>query len=323
MAGVVVAVAAVAGTLAATSGGPAGPAALQLRTVTTASAVASVTDGLGSGWLVDDRNDTLVRFDPGTGRSTGPAVKVAGRPVAVTTGFGRVWVASMLSDTVEEIAPGAAGSAGEVVRTVQVPEGPSGLAVLDGRVWVASVIAGDLTAVDAATGRVATSTHLPQGAVRLAAGSGRLWVTGTADTVAAVDPRPSGGRLQWRTVTVGSGPLGVAVGDGSVWVADATAGTVAEVDPSTYRVVHTFNTGPDPVAVAVSGGRTLVADGKTSKLTALPAADGTSGNGTSNGGRTVSATLVGTPRQLVAISGGVWAAVGNPGAVVAVRRADG
>lgn len=316
-----------AGVVVSSTGGPDRAVPLTVHPITVhpvteAAAVSSVAEGLGSGWLVDDRGDTLVRFDPASGRRTGPPVTVAGRPVAVTTGFGGVWVASMLSDTVQEIRPGRAGRAGTVVRTVHVPEGPSGLAVLDGRVWVASVVAGDLTAVDPTTGRVAASTHLPQGAVRLAAGAGRVWVTGTGDTVAAVDPRPVQGTLHWRTVTVGRGPVGVAVGAGSVWVADAAAGSVAEVDPETYRVVRTFRTGPDPVAVAaVAGagdsGRVLVADGRTSEVTAITAAGPEPGDG---GGRPLTATLHGTPRQLVAVPGGtVWAAVGNPGAVAAVR----
>jgi hypothetical protein len=266
-----------------------------------------VTEGLGSGWLTDDLAGTLVRFDPATGRALGPAVRLPGRPTAVLTAFGRVWVASMLTDTVTEVGPGGAGGAWRAERSVRVPAGPSGLAAAGGRLWVASVLAGAVSAVDPSTARVVAEATLPGGAVRIAAGAGRVWVTGTTDSLADVGLRPSGATVQWRAVTVGQGPLGVAVGDGSVWVADSASGTVSRVDPTRDRVTGTYRTGPDPVAVAVSGGRTWVADGRTGRLQVVGPADGRRPFG-----------LTGTPRQLVAVPGGLWAAVANPGAVAAV-----
>jgi len=54
---------------------------------------------------------------------------------------------------------------------------------------------------------------------------------------------------------VGNGPLGVAAGNGGVWVANSLDGTVARVDPRNTRVTTRIDLGfsPDSVAVTPSG----------------------------------------------------------------------
>ncbi|MHB8220324.1 MAG: NHL repeat-containing protein [Acidimicrobiales bacterium] len=280
------------------------------------SAVSAVAGTPGTGWLTDDRTDTLVHFDPAGGRVVGSPLGLPGRPSALTMARSRVWVASMVTDTVEEV--GDTGT--RILDTVPVPAGPVSLATGDGLVWVASVIAGDVTAIDPATGHVVASAHLPGGAVRVAVGAGGVWVTGSTDTVTEIDPRPVRDSLRRRTVTVGRGPLGVAVGDHAVWVADSVSGTVTEIDPVTDRVMSTYRTGPDPVAVAVLGSGTgagstaWVADGRSDSVRVV-------GVGAGPGGVGPAVRLGGTPRQLVAVDGAVWAAIGNPGAVVTLRGA--
>jgi YVTN family beta-propeller protein len=53
-----------------------------------------------------------------------------------------------------------------------------------------------------------------------------------------------------QSISVGTGPSGVAYGLGAVWVANATDGTVSEVDPRSGRAV-TIRVGNDPTGVAV------------------------------------------------------------------------
>jgi hypothetical protein len=291
---------------------PAAPSPATLTVLTHQPAVSSVAVGEGSGWLTDDRTDTLVRFDPSTGRRLGPSLSVPGRPVDVVTAAGHVWVASMLTNTVEEIAPDHL----RLVRTLPVPSGPVGMAWDGGLLWVASVLAGDVTAIDPYDGRIVATSHIASGAVRIAAGGSSVWVTGSTDTVAEVSPRPAGGRLHWRTIVVGRSPLGVAAGPRAVWVADAGAGTVTEIDPATGRVVGTYRTGPDPVAVApmpgTEGATAWVADGQADDVRAV-------GAGAGSGGVGPVAHLGGTPRQMVVAGAAVWTAIGNPGTVVSVQ----
>jgi streptogramin lyase len=287
------------------SGGSGPTPAIATSALVSVPAASSVAQGFGSGWLTDDYGHVLRRFDAHSGRLLGAGVPVPGRPASLLAAFGHLWVASMVSDTVTEIDP----SSLRTLRTLRVPAGPSGLAQAAGKVWVVSVIAGAITALDPGTGRVEASTTLPDGAVRVAAGYGRLWVTGLSDTLTRVDPHPRSGAVTFRTIAVGQGPLGVVAGAGSVWVASALAGTVVEVDPIRFAVRTRYRRGPDPVAVAIQGGRVWVADGRSDQIATV-------GTG---GAMLTARTLPGVPRQLVAAGDRVWVALGRPGAVVAAR----
>jgi YVTN family beta-propeller protein len=56
------------------------------------------------------------------------------------------------------------------------------------------------------------------------------------------------------TIPVGRGASGVAVGAGSVWVADAIDHSLTRIDPSTNHVVATIHVAASPQAVAVGEG---------------------------------------------------------------------
>jgi YVTN family beta-propeller protein len=199
---------------------------------------------------------------------------------------------------------------------IAVAQGPVSMAAGDGGVWVASLLAGTVSLIDPHTGQVAASSALPDGAVRLALGPGGVWVTGQTHTLTLVSPRPAGVSLRSRTVDVGQGPLGLAVGDGSVWVANVQSGTVSRVDPATMRVTATFAVGgsaggvpSDPEMVAVWQNRVWVADGQEGSVVAL---DPTTGAQVGS-----ALQLPGVIRQLVLDGGGtLWGTTANPGTVL-------
>jgi ABC-type transport system substrate-binding protein/class 3 adenylate cyclase len=88
----------------------------------------------------------------------------------------------------------------------------------------------------------------------------------SSDAVLAVDTATG----QQQSVQVGDGPDAVAVGAGSVWVANAGDGTVSEVNPSAQRVVGVpIYVGNGPTGIAVGGGAVWVAlslDGAVAKI---------------------------------------------------------
>jgi hypothetical protein len=65
-----------------------------------------------------------------------------------------------------------------------------------------------------------------------------------------------------RVIAVGHVPAGVAVGLGSVWVSSQCAGTVSRIDPASDRVVGTIKLGYHPFDLAVGGGFAWVGVGK-------------------------------------------------------------
>jgi YVTN family beta-propeller protein len=70
-------------------------------------------------------------------------------------------------------------------------------------------------------------------------------------------------------VAIGSRPVAVAFGEGSVWVANADDGTVSRIDPTTRKVIGTIGVGSDVRHLATGFGSVWVADGKDGTLTRI------------------------------------------------------
>ncbi len=285
------------------------PANVQVVLHTEAASVAFTPTG---GWLADDRTGTLRHFDPVTGATLGRPLDLGGRPISVVSGFGRIWVADIADNEVWEIDPKTASVVGS---PIPVAQGPVSLAAGDGGVWVASLVAGTVSLIEPRTDQVLASATLPDGAVRLAIGPGGVWVSGQTDSLTEVDPVPVAGTLHWRTVEVGQGPLGVGVGDGSVWVANVKSGSVSRVDPASMRVTATYTVGgagggvpANPEMVAVWHDRLWVADGQQGVVVALDPATGQQMG--------MPVQVPGVIRELVIEGGTLWGTTANPGTVI-------
>lgn len=101
------------------------------------------------------------------------------------------------------------------------------------------------------------------------------------------------------TIPVGRAPMGVAVGEGAVWVANRDDGTVSRVDPGAGRVVATVAVGREPVGVAAGGGAVWVTN----------RGDGTVSRVDPATNRVVGAVPVGRDPSGVAVGeGAVWVA---------------
>ena len=67
------------------------------------------------------------------------------------------------------------------------------------------------------------------------------------DSVTQIDPATD---AVVRTIPVGDGPEGIAVGQGKVWVANSLDGTVQAIDPTTGAVTG-VDVGQSPTAITV------------------------------------------------------------------------
>ena len=102
------------------------------------------------------------------------------------------------------------------------------------------------------------------------------------------------------SVTLRLGAEGVAVGEGSVWVANSLGDTVSQIDPARNRVVRRIRVGEDPVAVAAGGGAVWVTNYK----------DGTVSRIDPRLVRVIATVRVGPNPDHVAVGeGGVWVTV--------------
>ena len=79
-----------------------------------------------------------------------------------------------------------------------------------------------------------------------------------APAVVAVDPQTN---HVVASIRVGSRPVSIATGEGSVWVGDARDFTVTRIDPATRQVTKTIGIGAPAIDLAVGAGAVWVATG--------------------------------------------------------------
>jgi DNA-binding beta-propeller fold protein YncE len=186
--------------------------------------------------------------------------------------------------------------ANRVIASISVDDGPSAVAVADGKVWVLSTIAQTISLIDANSKQVLETLGVEAQATRLAAGTDRVWVGNTAKLPA----------------------------DGSGGLDDAarTPGSILELDAQDGTVVRTIDAAalpPPPASVSDIGPVAFEAD----SVWFL------SGNQTVSRIDAASGTVVASMRyeglvsgieqpSVTAGEGGVWvsASGGTPGGVV-------
>jgi len=95
---------------------------------------------------------------------------------------------------------------------------------------------------------------------------GRADVPVSADSIAVIDPETN---HVLGHVPVGSRPVAVVVGHGSVWVANADDGTVSRIDPKTARVLKTIGIGAPAIGLAVGPRAVWVANGSEGTLSRI------------------------------------------------------
>jgi YVTN family beta-propeller protein len=125
-----------------------------------------------------------------------------------------------------------------------------------------------------------------------------VWVTSEATgTVSHLDPR-SGTIVD--AVSVGNGPVGIAAGEGAVWVANRQDDTVSRIDPTTSAVSTTVaDVGRNPTAIAAGLGAIWVTN----------PGDGTIGRIDPATGRLDERVSVGSSPNAIALAGGkAWTA---------------
>jgi YVTN family beta-propeller protein len=173
-------------------------------------------------WVLDGAG-RVVRIDPATSRVVGTPLRVPADAEAIAVGQGALWVAS--------VAPGDIGATG-----------------MD-----------QVTRIDLATGRRVAAITVGRARLDLAATPGAVWVPnsgGGGDSVSRIDPRTN--RLAGRPVRTGASPQSLAVGGGSLWVANHDARTVTRIDLASGKVVAKIPVPSEPHRVAYGAGAAWV-----------------------------------------------------------------
>ena len=222
----------------------------------------AVTAGSNAVWVANVEDETVSRIDPQTRRLVGGAIHVDDNPADLAVGRDDLWVA-LGSSTRRDPRTGRGNAAlkpipalgGDSVRQ------PDGQHRLRRRLRLVSV---RLRRTSAASTR--TPASAPRSATRPASSSSassvspffadvafgleRLWIVNrAANAVIELDA----GRVV-RTITVGPGPVAIAVGEGSLWVACFDDDTVWRIDipgPGQPATPTSIPVGDGPADVAV------------------------------------------------------------------------
>jgi YVTN family beta-propeller protein len=115
---------------------------------------------------------------------------------------------------------------------------------------------GRLRALIATAAVLALSAVIAAGVLWLA-GSGGSTLAGTPNSLVAIGLRDD--RVEG-SVPVGADPDAIALGAGSVWVANLDDETVSRVDPATMKTLRTLPVGGPPDGIAAAGGAIWVAE---------------------------------------------------------------
>jgi ABC-type transport system substrate-binding protein/class 3 adenylate cyclase len=174
---------------------------------------------------------------------------------------------------------------------------PAGVAVAGGSIWVTNAGDGTLTQLDARTGALKRTVDLDSPVGGIAYGGGSLWVTDPVGN-AVIRVRVASPSATTR-IDVGSGPSAIAYGAGRVWVANNLAGTVSRIDPSRNIQDGTFPVGAAPNGVAVTPTAVWVSDEVDGTLVHVDPKSGVA-EPTRVGGR---------PEGVAVENGSVWVAV--------------
>ena len=276
----------------------------------------AVTVGEGSVWVANTDDETLSRIDPADTAARPSTVPVDDYPSDLTVGRGAVLVALGALAEIQAVNPvqnDAAIPISALGGGIPCGAPQASLAYGGGFAWFVCEV-GEVGRVNVRSG-VATSIGLEAGILTssssvlpefsdVAFGLGSLWIVNrTANQVVGIDPLT---QQELDPLTVGQAPEAIAVGAGSLWVANFEDGTVTRIalpGPGEAATTSTFDVGDGPVDVAVGEGGVWVANELDRSVTHLDP----------DTGDVVATIAVGNaPARIAAGEGFVWVTVRAP-----------
>jgi YVTN family beta-propeller protein len=220
-----------------------------------------IAAGDGAVWITHVNDDTVSRVDPTTNDVTA-TIKVGSRPLGIAVSPGAVWVADSGGPSVSRIDP----STNRVVATIRV--GPASAAsdrmsvtTGAGAVWVGVSGLSAVVRIDPATNAVVSTIRLPgQPCGFVVADQKAVWAAGAhcANVVDRLDPHSNRRAGQVKGYLLA--PIGLALGLGSLWLADLDAKEIVRVNPRTGRIIGRLTVGGQPIRLGIGFGSVWVRD---------------------------------------------------------------
>jgi DNA-binding beta-propeller fold protein YncE len=258
-------------------------------------------------WVASERDGTLTRLNPASGRVVGRALSIGPGISGIAVGSKWLWATNPRRGDLLRIDP----RSGRVLKTIHLGGSPGAIALGGGRVFVADERGAGVAAVSSAGGHVYRRGMPPHAApLRLAVGAGGLWVSSASTgSVRRID---LGTLAVGQPIPVGRGPAGITVGRGLVWVANSRSNTVSRVDPS----IHSVLGAPTPVGEQPGG----IDAGTSAVWVASTGEDSVTRIDLANGETVGGPVPVGPEPGAVAVGGdAVWVANNGDGTVTRIE----
>jgi YVTN family beta-propeller protein len=281
--------------------------------------VAEVSVGIGpeaidaeGGWLwvTNTEDRTVSRIEPRTRDVRN--FSVTDYPSDVAVGEDVVWVAlgqrALLSPISPEQGSRAAGDGIPALhRGISCGSSTASIATAGRYVWFACE-SGDLARLDTETRKLrrfllSSPSPVAPRFVDIAGGLGFVWIVNrSANSIIQLDPKTG----HWDSINVEEAPSAIAIGSGSIWVANFGSGTVSRIDvgdATTGTKVKSIPVGRGPVGIAVGHGSVWVANGEGRSVSRI------------DPGRNEVVETIPVGAEPVAIAageGGVWVTAGAP-----------
>ena len=206
-----------------------------VATIRVGGEVTSVAISSGAVWAADYGDSELVRIDPATNRVVANVPNLIGVD-DVSVGAGSTWVAAR-SDTTHGLT--RVSTASNQVQTQIDTSNGNGLSctavvALDQAIWTVDLALGDGSSVvveriDPVTNKVVATIPTPDAVpFQFAADDQGVWVYGPDTGLYRIDPQTN---KVVGTLTM-KGAAGVALGAGSVWLANGQDGTLLRIAPT-------------------------------------------------------------------------------------------
>lgn len=195
-------------------------------------------------------------------------------PSNMTVGGGFLWVIS--GGSIVRIDPSTSQIVGEPIRPgIQIED----IAFGGGALWGTTVASGDLGApseedavsrIDPQSGEVLATIKVSRGPMSVAFTPEAVWVVNfgmSGDTVVRIDPQTN--QLAGDPIQTGRAPLSLALGEGSLWVANHDAHTITRVDLATNQILANITVPSEPHRVAYGEGAVWVANFHVDSVTRI------------------------------------------------------
>jgi DNA-binding SARP family transcriptional activator len=213
--------------------------------------------GLGSVWVGNVDDETLLRVDPRTRRIV-ETIGLGAAPTELAVGSGSVWVLSLEANAVLQVDPAINHVVATVpLRPIEPLAGASQIAFARGAVWVRAWPPGLLIRIEPAT----HSTAIVRRDVYAIASNGRaLWAAlGLYEAARVQRLYPRGPAIDFGSVGAIPGLRGLAADRRAVWVASRggvvprwAKGTLWRIDPNTGRVISSILLGHASAGIALA-----------------------------------------------------------------------